>query len=108
MADLTERIMQIRNSELPEIRKKELERRLIREGPILDIDRVLREALASPVVPIKCVYPEKEPQPEGVQGEQEPEDNTPSEIMVAIVELNALERKRVIGCVVRDTWMRFP
>lgn len=105
MADLTERIMQIRNSQLPEIRKKELERRLIREGPILDIDRVLREALASPDTPIKSVYPEKEPQAEEVRGEQELEDNTPSETMSAIVELNALERKRVIGSVVRDTWI---
>lgn len=63
--------MKIRNSELPEIRKKELERRLIREGPILDLDRVLREAIASPDVPIKSVYPEKEPQAEETQKERQ-------------------------------------
>lgn len=44
MPDFTDLIMKIRNSGLSERKKAELERRLIREGPWMDIDRAIDEA----------------------------------------------------------------
>ena len=59
MPDFTDLIIKIRNSDLPEARKKELEHRLIREGPTMDVDKAIRDAMAAPYTFIESVTVDK-------------------------------------------------
>lgn len=79
MPDFTDLIMKIRNSGLPGDVCSELEKRLIREGPGMDVDLAIREASAPA--------------------------NTPAKMPI-IEEFNDLERNRIIDSGVRNKWIK--
>lgn len=59
MPDFTDLVMQIRNSGLPEREKAELEKRLIREGPSMDVDRAIEAAFNPPTSTPSQAHPNR-------------------------------------------------
>jgi tellurium resistance protein TerD len=79
VSNISDLIMKIRNSGLPGDVCSELEKRLIREGPGMDVDLAIREASAPA--------------------------NTPAKMPI-IEEFNDLERNRIIDSGVRNKWIK--
>lgn len=56
MSDISDLIEKIRAADLPKARKRELEHRLIREGPrLFDVDKAIRDALKAPYKQIDSI-----------------------------------------------------
>ncbi len=79
MPNISDLIMKIRNSGLPGDVCSELEKRLIREGPGMDVDLAIREAS---------------------------EKENPHVKRAIIEEFNDLERNRIIDAGVRNKWIK--
>jgi len=89
LPDFTDLVMQIRNSGLPEREKAELEKRLIREGPSMDVDRAI-EAAFNPPTSTPSLPPHKhtqtEPPPKVIYVEKKsPQGNLGSGLITLII-----------------------